>query len=67
MYQPNKEKLKKHLKDMIGREPTENEFINSQNDSTLIMKVMMEDFDELPKRVTDLEKKVKVVEDKIKV
>lgn len=54
----DKAKIQKHLKELLHREPKEEEVINAETDPNIVLKVLMENFDDLPERVEAIEKRL---------
>ena len=47
--------LKSKLQSRLGREPTEGEEINAENDSVLVMEIVLDKITDLEERVVNLE------------
>lgn len=47
MKPERKQKLHKHLEDILLRRATENEKVNAENDALLLVRILMEELDEL--------------------
>lgn len=69
-YIVDKVKLKKHLKEMLKREPKSDEIMNAQSDPVLVQKVVMEEMDVSPQlllpRVAFLETEIVRLDSEIK-